>query len=359
MSDHSANCPCCNQPLPAGLFSRIAAVEAPLPVARALGSLAGAETALDQGMIALHDRFFVACQATLPLHEMLSPVKVEVWVELDAQQFGFFLDVRRGRRSHLEAHAHLACEWPGFPGSLGAPVYLEWHGEGLPRILHCVDRRISEVGRRKGTFGHDDYVRLYRQVWGGPLEIAEANASLRQAVIETLHQLAGRRQVFLRPVEPPARFAGIEPAAIVFQPPLDTGSEALLGTVGIAEAMEKNPRVELVSWVCDPTEEFQRSFGELAYWSRDRRPDLRDGVIIVEEGGVPATDSMSAWLVCEPWWRGLPRVESGDDVVDLLTAVPIAREEQRFAERKGPQALLSRLADSSINPFDLGRVSAV
>jgi hypothetical protein len=179
-------------------------------------------------------------------------------------------------------------------------------------------------------------------------------------VIDVLHELAGRRQVFLKPVEPPARFAGIEPAAIVFQPPVDTGAEALLGTVGMAEAMAGNERIELVSWACDPSEEFQKSFGELAYWSRESRPALRDGVIIVEEGGVPATD-MTAWLICEPWWRdnGMPRIRIEDTIIDLLAAVPIARDEQRFAERRGPQALVSRLSSSSLNIFDLGRESCL
>jgi hypothetical protein len=360
--EHDRNCPCCNRELPPGLFARVACVEAPVAVARTLGSLDGADGAISQGMIALHDRFFVACGATLPLHDQSSPVKVEVWAELDAQQFGHFLEAKKGKRRYLQAHAHLACEWPGFPGSVGAPIYVEWDAEhySMPSVIHCVDRRISEVGRR-GGFEHEDYVKLYRQVWGGPRDIANADERLRLAVIDALHELADRRQIFLKPVEPPARFAGIEPAAIVFQPPVDTGSEALLGTVGIAEAMAGNERIELVSWAQDPSEEFQKSFGDLAYWSRAPHPSLRDGVIIVEEGGVPAAHDMSGWLICSPWWRerDLPRVRVEDTIIDLLACVPISRNEQRFAEKRGPQALISKMASSDVNIFDLQRPSCL
>lgn len=336
-------------------------MEAPLAVARSVNSLPDAAAALAQGVVALHDRFFVLCDATVPLHYAASPVKVQVWAELQAEQFAHVLDVLKGERKHFDGYAHLACEWPGFPGSVGSPVYLKLDAEAgaRPRVIHCVDRRIAEIGRRR-RLEHEDYVKLYRRVWGGPEDVVDADIRIRQAVIDTLHELAGHRQVFLKPVEPPARFAGIEPAAILFQPPFDTGTEALLGTVGIAEAMPGESRVELVSWVCDPSDEFQRSFGELAYWSRSSRNILRSGVLIVEEGGVASSDDKTAWLVCEPWWRErLPEIHVEDARIELLAAVPISREEQSFAERKGPRELVGLMQSSDVDIFDLKRKSAL
>lgn len=314
---------------------------------------------INEGVIVVHGRYFVSCDATVPVHVPSSPVKVRVWAELTEVQFGAYVGFTGGKRTNFEAFASLACDWPGFAGSVGSPILVAAGGDDpRPRIKHIADLRVQEVGRR-GQLCHDEYAALYRKSFGGPSEVVGADGALREAIIAALHGWVDS-PVFVKPVEPPARFAGIEPAAVVLSPPADTGAQALLGTVGISEAMPGDG-VELMVWARDPTDEFQRAVGDFCYWSRQSKQPLREGTVVTESLVVPSTNDMTAWLVCEPWWleHPLPAAYGSGKRVDFLSAVPISRNEQRFAERRGTRELADLLERRDVDISDLRRDSAV
>lgn len=350
-------CPCCNGQIAWGLFAYTPRVAAPLALAELL-SEHQAEARCADGVALLHGRAFVECRGTLPLHQADSPVAVQVWVELREQQFGEFAAARAGRKKPMRTFAHLACDWPGFPGSVGAPVLVEADRDSA-RIVHCADQRIMEIGRRR-KLAHDEFAALYRQVWGGEGDPAQADDRLRAAAVDAFTGYAGAA-LYCHPVEPPPRFAGVEPAAVLERPPHDTGAEVLLATVGIAEATEGARAVELVGWMRNPSAQFQRAFSELCYWSRRSSSALKDGTVIANEAALPQTAELTSWLVCEPWWTdvALPRVDVDGRSLEFLAAVPISRAEQQWAERRGSGELLSRLRLAGDELFDLQRPSTV
>ena len=316
------------------------------------------------GVLTVNGRSFLPANISLPAFWHDSPVGAVVWVET-AYHLGDdwirFADLQLERFS---ASGTLACDVPGFPGTLGSIVTLEAaKDDAVPHITWCSDMRVLMIGRADG-FGHDDLVRLYRRLWGGTGETAPDNPLLREAALRAIEQHNGH--FFAKPIEALGRYAGIKPPQILVRPPLDTGGEARLATIGIAEGMRGPRKVELVTATRNGGPAFEKSFGEFCFWSRrEQNPPLDAGLIIPEnQGAIPEHPNMAAWLILEDFETGEgplcpPPSEVGQAVIDYLAAIPITREEFAFAHQRGVPELVAKLEASEADVADLGRDSCV
>jgi hypothetical protein len=135
MTEGAKTCPCCGEEIPLGLFARDAKVI--LPAAVALMNDAGhpIEHCFGDQIILASSRWFVRCMATLPLDWDESPVRAWAWAEVDqvvAVRLGHLM---AGEASGLEASGVLACDVPGFPGTIGSRVALRHdESQGALRI---------------------------------------------------------------------------------------------------------------------------------------------------------------------------------------------------------------------------------
>lgn len=358
-------CPCCGLAIPAGLFARRREVEAPV----ALQAIARSEDADDilaheGGLLTMYSRAFVPAIVNLPLYWQDSPVSARVWVEVPYHSGDDYIRFRDGTYPHFLTSGWLACDVPGFPGSFGAQVQIEAHrGSDLPVLTWCADLRILLLGR-DDDFGHDHLVRLYRRMWGGSGDTPAEDPALRKAVSDTVERHFG--PYYVKPIEPIAPYAGIEPPQVLVRPPLDTGGEARFATVGNAEATKGPRKTELVAAVRDSAEPFEKSFAEFCFWSRrEANPPLMPGMVIPEtQGSIPAYERMVAWLLVDDFDTAEgslvpPPVEVGPATVVYLAAIPITREELAFAASTTVGELITRLEVSGVDIADLSRNSCV
>ena len=346
-------CPCCGSPLPLGLFSETAEVALPDPVAQMRAARVSDEQVSGQHVIIAGQRTFLRAAASMPLDNPASPVRVRVWAEVDD---GAMLALSQAAETGASARVtgRLACEWPGFPGSLGSQVTVQSAPAGeLPRIVGARDHRLRAL---KGALSHEHYMLIYRALFGGSAPVTDADLSLRAVTAAAWRDLAGR-PTFTREIAPPAALAGIQPARLVIAPPLDTGATALIATVGIAEAAGERA-VELAAWVRDPGAGFVDSFGEFCYLSR-QMPAPEDGAVMREQPHIPDCENMVAWMFCRPWWADTPPVTHAGREVTLLAAVPIRERELEFAQGYGPRELAGRLELYDVDVADMHRDSVV
>ena len=358
-------CPCCGLPITTGLFESQRLVNTPVALeALSLSDQADEIETRQGGALTVNGRSFLPANISLPLFRHESPVGAVVWVETAYHVGDDLLRFVEQKLAHFSASASLACDIPGFPGTIGALVTIEaWQGEDIPRITWCSDMRVLMIGR-SDDFGHNDLVRLYRRLWGGSGETPPDNPILREAAQKAVEQHSGRS--YAKPVGAIGRYAGITPPQILVRPPLDTGGEARLATVGIAEGMKGPRKVELVTATKNGGHAFEKSFGEFCFWSRrEQNPPLDNGIIIPEnQGGIPEHPNMAAWLILENFETEEgplcpPPSEAGQAVIDYLAAIPITREEFAFAHHFGVAELTTRLEDSGADVTDLGRESCV
>lgn len=348
------SCPCCDQPLPSGLFAETASVKLPSVVAMMRQAGVSQEIISTSHMIVAGGRSFVLADASLPITEPSSPIRVRVWVEVDEGLVLAMSGAVAGGEP-VTGPGSLACDWPAFPGSLGAQVTIEAApGQQFPRVVACSDHRLRAVC---GKLSHDHYAMIYRRLFGGPNVIADADLTLRAAVAARWREVAGQA-AFTREITPPAGFAGMTPAKLIIAPPVDTGGRAFMATIGNAEALTQ-AGAELCAWAHDPGDGFINSFGEFCYWSRQTQAVPAAGRIIPEHRPIPDTDGMCAWLICEPWWTTLPAATYPGRHVELLAAVPIHRQELVFAAQVGSGELLSRLELYDVDVADLEREPCV
>jgi len=347
-------CPCCGQEPTPGLFERPVIVRLPLAIAelRAAGELAGGEI-LDElppddpQIITVDDRVFLRAWAQLPFSRTVRALTYGLWVELTPAQAERIRAARdAGRRASL--HAPLACTWPGFPGSTGARARVQLEADGDARIDHVADDRIMAAGQDPIS-RHRDLARLYRIGFGGPGHVAQAGFRgfhLRGECFDALEGFAGRNG-YREQVPVPVHLTGLElPAERAVFPPRDTGGEAILATLGNAEACRPGRRVELVALLRDPTEPLVEAFSMLTYWGRYAKEPLDVGRMLRMPAGIEGAESMRAWLLCEPpMWlvERWPQAELHGEQVRFLYAVPITEDEMNTLHRYGAKQLLAEL----------------
>ena len=76
-------CPCCDEPLPLGLFAHEPRALLPQAVLDMHNSGFPVGDCYEETIITAAERWFVACRSTLPMDWDDSPVTVGVWVEVD------------------------------------------------------------------------------------------------------------------------------------------------------------------------------------------------------------------------------------------------------------------------------------
>jgi hypothetical protein len=318
------------------------------------------EHCFEETIVSAAGRWFVAADATLPLNWDESPVRVLVWLEVDNRYSNRVGAVMRGESISTDGNGILACDIPGFAGSMGArAIFRIERGQARPCLLDCNDTRIKKM---HGYGGHAGLVELYRRCWSEGLstDVVGAHPQLRATVGNAWRELIDR-PTFRRPIEPPPRIAGIQPAELIIAPPLDTGGVVCAATLGNAEA---NPRhaVELSVFAYDPSDAFLRCFSEFCYWSRGTSRPLRYGSILIDNI-IPDCNEMKGWLLCYPWWIGgdweQAEVYCENVRVRLMTAVPVHPQEITYSHQHGTRALmhLFELADTDV--ANLHRESAV
>jgi hypothetical protein len=357
-------CPCCGILIPAGLFERTRTVEAP----RSLEELAQSDHATEVtrhagSILTVNGRSFLPVDVSLPLYWVDSPVAAQVWVETAYHSGDDFIRFQDGRYPYFQALGTLACDIPGFPGSMGAPVQITAAQGEQPRLTWCADMRILLVGREE-DFGHQDLVRLYRRLWGGSGDTPAEDQALRKAARDMVKEYYGH--FFSRPVTAFGPYAGIQPPEVLVRPPLDTGGEARFATIGIAEAMKGPQKIELVAAARNGGPAFEKSFGEFCFWSRrEQNPPLQAGMVIPEAtGGIPSYQNLAAWLITENYDTPEgplcpPASLVGAAQLSYLAAIPITREELAYAALNGPVELLTCLEASGLDVTDLSRASCV
>lgn len=358
MGAERKQCPCCGQDKPLGLFDLRPQINLPLPVEVAAQSGADERDVLrHRDVVGFADRWFLNCEASLPLGRLDSPIKVGLWIELSPQQLQAVQAVRRGERRQASGRAHLACELPGFAGSIGALCrYRIRAGDELAQIVDISDRRLALIPE---DAGHETMAALYRRLFGNTEPLADAQA-LRRALAEaSLRQQVGRA-VYDSEITPPPQLAGVEPAKLLVSPPLDTGEAAFMATVGCADwAPDGHEPVEIAAWLRNPSNQLIECFSEFAYLSRMNSRPITSNYVVRERRPIPGTDdSFVAWMLVDPWWlsadEGVVRLDGG---VRLLAAVPLYPSEVEYAKVFGTEDLASELMMTSEDLTDLNRES--
>jgi hypothetical protein len=356
---HPRKCPCCGDILPLGLFAHHARVLLPKAIFEMNRVGYPLEHCYEETILSAAGRWFVAVDATLPLDWDESPVRVLVWLEVDQRYADRVGSVLAGERSGIDGSGVLACDIPGFAGTMGARgLFRIESGWSRPRLLSVHDARIR---RLHGYGGHEGLVELYRRCWseGASIYVAPAHLALRATVGNAWRALIDR-PTFRSPIEPPPRLAGIHPAELIIAPPIDTGGLLCAATLGNAEANPKQA-VELSVFAYDPSDAFLRCFAEFCYWSRGTSTPLRYGTIVADQH-IPDGE-MEGWLLCWPWWISdewkRAEVYYADVRVQLLTAIPVYSDEIAYARRRGIRALRHHLEESGLDVADLKRASAI
>jgi hypothetical protein len=341
-------CPCCqNIELPLGLFAKSPEPAVPASISRMLqlGDLKASTVSeeLRDGCVEWGGRAFMRAETGLPPVWLDSPIKLNIWVEIPRRYLK--------RDTDWVAEGILAEDVPGFPGSIGSVTTVEYtDGNALVRMIE--DERIVALGNHPS---HDKMARLYRAVWGNFDDVIGAEFPLRRRLAEAWRERIGR-PTYRSPATPPPGLAGIEAAEIIIAPPLDTGGEVLLGTIGCAEALSPAyTKTELFTSACDPNPEFIKSFAEFCYLSRINERAFQHGTIIPEREKIMGTEDMNAWLLMNPSWLDENIEDMLDEDVIILSAVPLHYEEMQYAHDRGPGKLVEELQESGANFADLDR----
>lgn len=330
------SCPCCGGPARPGLFERRPFVEEPLAVEWMRES--GALLPVDDGpFIAVAGRYFIPVQLPLPIGQLYSPIRLRLWVEISESDIAGIRLVLLGERRSYSSTATMACDIPGFPGSVGSPCRFRLRGDGQEAVLTSLaDERISAIPEQ---LDHDGYAALYRLVWGNAKTIRDFNPEGQEALASSWSKWLGR-QTYAREIGPPPQMAGMNPGKVVVAPPIDTNEPAVLATLGCSDLVGAGDRhYELLCSIQNPSEEFIRCFGEFAYLTRMNTALIGPSAIIPEKGGIPDAEEMVAWLLAEPWWGEVGPDSVAGKEIDHLVAVPIYAAELTFAAIYGPEAL--------------------
>jgi hypothetical protein len=318
------------------------------------------EVVQTEDFIVAAERCFVSAHVSLPLAQKDSPVRAKVWVEIEGRQMARTSDAFDERRS-IRVQGTLACDIPGFPGTMNSKVTVQVNGPSERfQLTHCSDQRLNASSSLRLT--HRELGNLYRRMWGRHHPYVDAPPEMRAAIKRFWSEFVGR-EVFYNAVEPPPFLAGIEPGLVGVVPPLDTGDVATVVTVGNSDVVQDSRSAEFICWARDPGQEFIGSFAEFAYWSRQAQRPPQPGDLVTEERGIPGTgsDEKNAWFICEPYWPDapqLPATYAAGQTVQTLLAVPLTAEESRFYQLAGADALLEQLAACGA-PFELDRPSCV
>jgi len=283
-----------------------------------------------------------------------------VWVELDEHAFARTAGaVDGGSRDSFQVKGSLACDWPGLIGTMGSGVIVRVNptAGGELRVIDATDTRLRAL---RGARTHKQLVGLYRMMFGFGREVMEADGALRSLQRSRWERFAGR-PCHIQPVEPPASVAGIRPAELLIAPPLDTGEEALLCTLGNAEASTE--RSEVACWARNPSDAFIRSFAQFSYWSRVNGDGPQQNILVSDHRGrVPDAQDKSAWLVCRPFFLDEGELSLAcreDFTVSVLAAIPVSSDESIFAAIRGPAELIRRFEWDRTDIFDLDRPSVI
>lgn len=346
-------CPCCGINLPAGLFSQIQIAQAPSVV-----MVAGSEPAERVGrMLRFNGRYFLSAIAALPLHWPGSPVRAAIWVELDLTDAERVADLDSDPEPAEEftCRGSLACDIPGFPGTLGSRCeFSVTAASPAAQLLGCSDVRISSIPVQPT---HDELVRLYRGMWGQTQEVIPEDESLREAVSNYWKRMFSDKNLTSMDVTPPPSLSGIKPPKLILAPPQDTGYQSVLMTVGCAEgAQASGEGAELITWVRDPENEFIDCFGEFLFITRSNSRPVSAGTVVPERRPIPGTGKrMRGWLITKPWWIELPDLEHASETVSMLAAIPLHEPEMVMIAASGEQSVIERFKEKGVDVSDLKR----
>jgi len=371
VSDEAHNdsrpCPCCGKPLPLGLFSKHYEAGFPWAAERIEqdGELSAeiSDALADGGLVEIAGRFFVRAEMPLPVSLPESPVRARVWVEIPADNAALLL-VTGPQGVASAGEGHLASELPGFPGLIGSPCAWELPAGANELVIRwCADERIDQLPEHPD---HDQLAGIYRMLWGNPGPVVPDDPELRAAVISHWHETL-ERPLYRKPIEPPPMLSGYRAPELAVGPPLDTGGDAVLATIGCSEQPgPAGERVEIVGWADDPSEEFIRSFSEFCFISRLSDEPLGHGRVVPERRVIPGTEGMHGWLLVDPPLLGEERHERVGEVipspsgeVKVLAAIPLHPAEMALAAGMGPKALFDLFERTGHDPLDLAREPAL
>lgn len=348
-------CPCCGERQPHGLFAIHPAIEYPLVVELAQRNGETAETIEHDGLLVHNGRWFLQARLNLPVRRADSPLAMRIWIEINDAQIDAVRTVRDKQRRQVSGLAQIACELPGFVGSIGSPCRFRLRaGQHEATIVAVSDRRISDIAEDSS---HDQLAELYRLVWGNPDPLVSPQESLRDAARAGWQQMIGRA-CYVNPVDPPPALAGSPEVELLVSPPLDTGEPAFLATIGAAEAVAAgSDLIEIGAWIRNPSADVIRCFSEFSYLTRSHSWESFAGRLLMEQDTIPDTDeALVAWFLTEPWWTD-QAVATADDgrTIKLVVAIPLHAEEVNYAGVFGLEALHQELQMTSEDLTDLDR----
>jgi len=359
--DAQGLCPCCRQErLPIGLFAQNPEIVMPDALQQMIENGQVANSLPSETLYAC-GRFFCKVDVLLPLGRMDSPICARIWAEIEQDDFEELSYIEEGAVLEVEIEGILATDIPGFPGSIGSRVLIEHNQQRLlPVIINCSDQRLQMFD---SDADHDTMVDLYRRVWGNDAGVAEADPEMRATVNEQFHSLI-KAPLYRRYMTPPPGFAGIRPAEVLVAPPLDTGDEAVMATIGCSDvAAEHSSPVELITWVRNPSDSFIKTFADFGYLSRLNEDPITKGLLVPERPGVPGSnDKMFGWLLWDLWKEPEEKdilTGTHGEEVKVLSAVPIHEIEVLFAHAFGPERLAQLLFAEDVDPADLTRPPVV
>jgi hypothetical protein len=312
----------------------------------------------DGPFLTLFGRHFIPVQMPLPLGWTDSPIQLRLWIEIVESDVQGIRSVLTGERRSFSSSGTMACDVPGFPGSIGSPCRYRYRGHGQEaQITFCADRRIDDLDEDPG---HAGMAALYRRIWGNDTPVKDFDPDLQQAMVEGWGHWLGR-QAYARDVGPPPQMAGMNPGKVIVAPPLDTDQPAILATIGCSDLPGAgNRHYELTCAVRNPSDDFISCFGEFAYLTRMNRTPIGPSAIVPERRGIPDSDDMVAWLLADPWWdEPAPENVLDGKQIEHLIAVPIYATEMAFAAMYGPEALMRAFRDIDPDLASLNREPVV
>jgi hypothetical protein len=303
-------------------------------------------------------RYFLQADIPLPLKRKDSPIVPRVWIEVSEEVFYSLKEVYSGAKRRMSAGGVLACDIPGFPGTVGSPLRFRLLSPTSEiEIISLADSRIEAIG---DDLSHNEMVSLYRKTWGNTGYVPRVSLQRRSEVSKAWEEYLGT-SLFSRETETPPQLAGLPPGEVLLAPPLDTNRKAVFCTVGCSDVRQSNGRrVEIASWIRNPPDDFIRCFGEFAYLSHLNPQIIAPGAVIPEQNPIPGSQGqMFGWILVIPWWVEEDSFFVDDQEVSILAAIPLLASEIRFAAMIGVDNLLSELENTDVDIYSLLRDAAV
>jgi len=311
---------------------------------------------LTEGLLHTNGRFFARVIIPLPLDNPFPIIEIGSWMEIERPLAAEMMsNIESGHSADLTLVGQLATDIPGYPGALGASLIAEANQEGRTVALDVVDTRLP-----RGQQSKEKMYELYRYVWGNDMPLVSANDVRRNTVRDHIGRIFGRDAHCIQ-VQPPPPMAGLEYPEVQLLPPLDTGEEAVMVTVGCSDVeSELGEAFEIMAALRNPSDDLVNEFGMFTMISRLGQEALHPGAMILRHDAdspqsISGSDGMNVWYLSEPLSlpEELATIQSGSEQIKVLQAIPLYQSELEIAARGGLGALDAALG--SVDFTDLRR----